>query len=318
MSATIILGGLLSILVIFILAIFIMRSMEDTDEIFPDADDDNESYEEYKKTRLFGGLFGNASYLEKLQDEGVITIHQVKDTVCNGDSGSDSGSASVTLSACKAAFPNNCFSNNTTSNAVTFCNCSSPITEAACRDAHPCDSTPFGAVTAFQSGGTTALTTAPYTSNLLDMYNLTSLDITDATDDIFGVSNIITLGACYVASQIKSESTAGTADCEALQTNLETKGVFMSNAQMNTYFSCTLDAATGALGGSPVYGPLETSTLTDACTSLGYAGLDAAGAGAGAAGYMLRPASIETYMMSDDVMKDARRQANRILKYTKS
>lgn len=313
MSATIILGGLLSILVIFILAIFIMRSMEDTDEIFPDADDDNESYEEYKKTRLFGGLFGNASYLEKLQDEGVITIHQVKDTVCNGDS--DSGSASVTLSACKAAFPNNCFSNNTTSNAVAFCNCSSPtpITEAACRSTYP---TPFGTVTAFQSGGTTTLASAPYTSNLLDMYNLTSLDITDATDDIFGVSNIITLGACYVAKQIKSESTDGTSDCKSLQTNLETKGVFMSNTQMNTYFSCTLDAATGALSGAATYGDLESSTLTDACTSLGYTGLT----GLNEEGYMPRPepASIETYMMSDDIMKDARRQANRILKYAKN
>lgn len=318
MSATIILGGLLSIVVIFILAIFIMRSMEDTDEIFPDADDDNESYEEYKKTRLFGGLFGNASYLEKLQDEGVITIHQVKDTVCNGDSGS--GSASVTLSACKTAFPNNCFSNNTTSNAVAFCDCSSPtpITLSACRTAHPCDSTPFGAVTAFQSGGSAAaLTSAPYTSNLLDMYNLTSLDITDATDDIFGVSNIITLGACYVANQIKEQSEASN-DCQTLQTSLADKGVFMSNAQMNVYFSCTLDSATRALGGTAVFGDLESSTLTDACTNLGYDGL--AGAAGATQSYMPRPgpALIETYMMSDDVMKDARRQANRILKYAKS
>ena len=52
MSAVMILGAVVFLLVVFILSIFIMRSMEDPEDIFPETDD-NDSYDEWKKTSFF-------------------------------------------------------------------------------------------------------------------------------------------------------------------------------------------------------------------------------------------------------------------------
>lgn len=160
-----------------------------------------------------------------------------------------------TLDTCVSTYSSNCFKERSDSTAVTFCGSSGD-----------CDLTPFGELT-----GTTYYAAADIdTSNLLNMYNETTLNVASTTNDIFAVSNVTTLGACYIAKKMNGMS----GRCIDVQTSLKGEGINLSNAQMNTMFtSCTLDAT-----GNLVIADTNTITaltfdgsgLDDKCTALGY------------------------------------------------
>lgn len=160
----------------------------------------------------------------------------------------------ITLNECITKFPDNCFSNNNTTNASTFC--SSLV-----------DLTPFGTL-----GGTLYAPAGSITSNLLTLYSDTTLDVNETSGDIFSVSNVITLGACYIAD--KMDAIAPNTNCIDAQGSLKAEGIHLSNAQMNTMFlSCTLDATGKLLTPTATIGstaPTFTdTTLATKCADLG-------------------------------------------------
>lgn len=161
-----------------------------------------------------------------------------------------------TLTTCVTTYPSNCF--ETRDDADEFCGSSGE-----------CDITPFGTLT----GTTYYASNHIDTSNLLNMYNETTLDVTTTTDtdDIFSVSNVTTLGACYIANKLKDISV--NTECGTAQTNLKAEGINFSNENMNTMFtSCTLDATGELLNINDTIVTAPTfvdSGLETKCSSLG-------------------------------------------------